>query len=110
MAMSIGGEYNQDGVILFSSAKDDGSSTMYTLTEVPDPDEAVASMRKNGIDGGRLVQGKGGMEPKPESIARALERKRSERNEPEEAVRNDDKLPGSGKLREQLLPQMAATL
>lgn len=60
LAKSLGGEYNQDGVLLFSGDRDDGQSAMYTLPGIDDREAAIKAMQKHGIDGGRVVQGRNG--------------------------------------------------
>lgn len=60
LANSMGQEYNQDGVMLFTAATDKGDGALYTMRGIKSADDAIAAMRKSGIDGGRVVQGKGG--------------------------------------------------
>lgn len=59
LAGSIGGEYNQEGVLLFTG-QDDGPSALYTFKDLPDPEAASAALQKAGIDAGRIQQERDG--------------------------------------------------
>ena len=59
-ASSLGSEYNQEGVLLFTADEDDGRGALYTMPGVEDRDKAVQALQKAGIDGGRVVQARNG--------------------------------------------------
>ena len=59
-AGAMGGEYNQEGVMLFSGDQDDGVGALYTMPGIRDRKKALEAMQQSGVDGARLVQDRSG--------------------------------------------------
>lgn len=55
-AGSLGGEYNQEGVMVFSGDEDDGEGALYTMPGVKDRKKALEAMKQAGVEGARLVE------------------------------------------------------
>jgi hypothetical protein len=60
MAKAMGSEYNQEGVMLFSQAEDDGVGALYTMPGITDRKKAIEAMQQSGVDGARLVESRDG--------------------------------------------------